>query len=152
MTSARIPLPALLLGLAGTLPFLWGLATLWSVDVALWTKNTLHPRLLWPTAHVVYGTVILAFMSGVLWGFATKAKDSRAAVGYGLSVLPALWAFFLPGGSSSDAAISLMLGFAALICIDALFSHWGLTPAWWMKLRILLTAIVVASLALGVIV
>lgn len=151
METVKIPRSALLLGLAGTIPFIWGVVTLLSSELALWTMSSLTPRLSAPLVHVSYGTIILAFMSGVLWGFATKANASRATLGYTLSVVPALWAFFMPASNATQAAIGLMVGFAGLIVLDALFHKWGLTPAWWMRLRILLTAIVVTCLMLGVV-
>ena len=55
-------------------------------------------RFVGPYVELAYGTVILAFMSGVLWGFATKAPERQAPVCYALSVIPALWAFFMAGG------------------------------------------------------
>ena len=93
--------------------------------------------------------IILSFMSGVLWGFATKAGGSRAATGYALSVIPALWAFFMTGGGPTSAGLNLIFGFLGLLVLDAAFSFWGLAPRWWMQLRILLTAIVVLCLAVG---
>jgi hypothetical protein len=93
-----------------------------------------------------YGAVILSFMSGVLWGFATRASGQIAATGYALSVVPALWAFFMTGGGPVSAALNLMAGFVGILGIDWLFWKQGLAPAWWMHLRVLLSAIVVLSL------
>ena len=89
-------------------------------------------------------------MSGVLWGFATKAEGARAATGYGLSVIPALWAFFMTGGGPTTAGMNLIFGFLGLLALDFAFTNWGLTPRWWMSLRVLLTTIVVLCLAVGV--
>lgn len=97
-----------------------------------------------------YGSVILSFMSGVLWGFATKANGPRAATGYVLSVIPALWAFFMTGGGPTSAGLNLIFGFVGLLMLDFAFFSWGLTPRWWMNLRLLLTAIVVTCLAITV--
>jgi hypothetical protein len=83
----------------------------------------------------------------VLWGFATKASGAVAASVYALSVLPALWAFFMTGGGPISAAINLMAGFIGLLLLDWMFWRQGLAPAWWMGLRVLLTAIVVICLA-----
>ena len=105
------------------------------------------PRFVGPYVSLAYGTVILSFMSGVLWGFATRATGSAAATGFALSVLPALWAFFMVGGGPAAAAVSLIAGFAGLLGLDALFWRWGLAPPWWMRLRGLLTAVVLACLA-----
>jgi len=144
-----IPRTALLLGLAGLLPFVWGATTV------LW------PQLGEPVALRIgidfigvpvlagYGKVILAFMSGVIWGFAARADDARATLPYVLSVIPALWAFFLVTGAAPAAMVFLIAGFVGLLGIDWLFWSHGLAPRWWMRLRILLTAIVVACLAVG---
>ncbi|MFN0262820.1 DUF3429 domain-containing protein [Tepidamorphus sp. 3E244] len=104
-------------------------------------------RFVGPYVQLFYGAVILAFMSGVLWGFATKADGRRATLAYALSVLPALWAFFTTGGGAHAASANLVIGFLGLLGLDWLFSRWGLTPPWWMNLRHLLTAIVVLCLA-----
>ena len=141
----QIPRSALILGLAGTIPFLWGVLTLIVPSLGLSFAQNVGPRFVGPYIQLSYGTVILAFMSGVLWGFATKAED-KTTLGYILSVIPALYAFFFVGGGPYSAALYLAVGFAGLICLDQLFTQWGLTPPWWMHLRILLTGIVVACL------
>ena len=141
-----IPPAALALGLAGLLPFAWGAATLWSAALADWTAATVGPRFIGPYIGLFYGAVILSFMSGVLWGFATKAEGRVAASGYALSTLPALWAFFMTGGGPVAATVALIAGFVGLLGLDWLFWSHGLAPRWWMKLRLLLTAGVVACL------
>jgi hypothetical protein len=87
----------------------------------------------------------------VLWGFATKAEGQVAATAYALSVLPALWAFFFVGGGPVSAAIYLIFGFVGLLGLDWLFWRQGLAPAWWMRLRVGLTAVVVFCLSTVVI-
>ena len=141
-----IPRSALILGLAGTIPFLWGAATLFSEPLARMGMGWLGPRFVGPYVGLSYGTIILSFMSGVLWGFATRATGTAAAIGYALSVIPALWAFFVVGGGPTSAAIYLIAGFVGLLALDATFAGQGLAPPWWMRLRILLTGIVVAAL------
>ena len=141
----QIPRSALILGLAGTIPFIWGVFTLIFPQIGLTFAQTFGGRFIGPYIQLSYGTIILAFMSGVLWGFATQAGD-KATLGYALSVIPALYAFFFVGGGPYSASIYLALGFGGLICLDQLFTHWGLTPSWWMNLRILLTGIVVTCL------
>ncbi len=141
-----IPRAPLLLGLAGLLPFLWGALTLYSEGAARLTLDTVGPRFTGPFVMLQYGTIILAFMSGVLWGFATKAEGAVAASGYGLSVVPALWAFFFVGGGPVSAAVYLVAGFVGLLGLDWMFWRQGLAPHWWMRLRLLLTAVVVVCL------
>ncbi len=143
-----IPRAPLFLGLSGLLPFLWGALTLVSSDLAIWATQSIGPRFSGPFVMLNYGTIILAFMSGVLWGFATK---SGAALNYALSVVPALWVFFMVGAGATSSAIFLISGFLGLLALDWHFSNQGLTPDWWMRLRILLTVVVVACLSLLVI-
>lgn len=143
-----IPRPALVLGLAGLLPFVWGVATPLIPALNSLTLNTLGPRFTGPYVLISYGSVILSFMSGVLWGFAARGPESRYS-GYALSVLPALWVFFMVGGGPSQALSALIVGYLALLRIDWQFSTWGLTPPWWMRLRLILSAGVVLALALG---
>ena len=75
-TGARmIPRAALALGLAGLLPFAYGLATILSPALAEATIRTIGPRFAGQYVLIAYGTVILCFMSGVLWGFAAKGAE-----------------------------------------------------------------------------
>jgi hypothetical protein len=143
-----IPRAPLLLGLAGLIPFIWGALTISVPGLGEWGVRTLGPRFAGPFILLNYGTIILAFMSGVLWGFATKADGPRAAAGYALSVIPALWAFFMVGGGAVLSAIYLIAGFVGLLALDWNFAAQGLTPPWWMRLRVLLTGIVVLCLLL----
>ena len=145
-----IPRPALWLGLAGLLPFLWGVGTLVSPALAELTLRSIGPRFVGPYVLIAYGTVILCFMSGVLWGFVARAEEGRWR-GYALSVLPALWAFFFVGGGPTQALWALLTGFVVLLVMDMQFGQWGLTPRWWMRLRLILTAGVVVCLALGLV-
>ena len=145
-----IPRAPLILGLAGLLPFLWGALTVLVPDLGLWTAQTLNPRFAGPYVMIFYGAVILSFMSGVLWGFAARASGTLATIGYALSVIPALWAFFMTGGGPTSAGMNLIFGFAGLLLLDLQFARWGLAPAWWMPLRLLLSAVVIACLAVGV--
>ena len=145
-----IPRAPLILGLAGLLPFLWGALTVLVPNLGLWTAQTLGPRFTGPYVMLFYGAVILSFMSGVLWGFAARATGTLATIGYALSVIPALWAFFMTGGGPTSAGMNLIFGFAGLLLLDLHFARWGLAPAWWMPLRLLLSAVVIACLAVGV--
>ncbi len=138
-----MPRSALLLGLAGLLPFL-GNAAVILLD---------RPELLGSSGGArgleIYGIVILCFMSGVLWGFATKADDG-AALWYSLSVIPALWVFFGMTFRSQDTLGVLLVGFIGLLALDYTFQRAKLAPDWWIRLRVLLTTIVSLCLAIGI--
>lgn len=146
-----IPRTPLLLGFAGLAPFVWSVLTVLQPGLAEWGARTLGPRFAGAYVMLFYGAIILAFMSGVLWGFATRLDGSRATTGYILSVLPALWAFFTTGGGVTSAGLSLIAGFIAILGIDWYFWRLGAAPDWWIQLRFLLTIVVVTCLAIGVI-
>jgi Protein of unknown function (DUF3429) len=145
--DARIPRPALLLGLAGLIPFLWSAATHLSPALAGWAGQWLPPMFIGAYVGLTYGTVILAFMSGALWGFATRAEDGTTGLPYALSVIPALWVFFMVTDASANSTIYLAAGFVGLLLLDGTFVALGLAPRWWMRLRVMLTVVVLACLA-----
>ncbi len=142
----RIPFAPLVLGLAGLIPFVWAAATHLSPNLAAAAGAWMTPQFIGKYVGLTYGTIILSFMSGVLWGFAAKASGREAAVGYGLSVIPALWCFFMVTDATPDSILYLAAGFAGLLVLDFSFARQGLTPVWWMPLRGLLTAIVLVCL------
>jgi len=145
----QIPRPALLLGLSGLIPFLWSAATQLSPALAGWAGNFLSPMFLGAVVGLTYGTVILSFMSGVLWGFATKADGTQAAIAYGLSIIPALWVFVMVTDASDNSTTFLAAGFVGLLLLDAMYSAWGLAPGWWLRLRVMLTVVVLSCLAIS---
>lgn len=137
-----IPKTAVWLGLAGILPFIAG------------SVIALIPRL----AHIMpvgfqngsavlidYGTIILAFMSGCLWGFATKAAPQDRLWAFGASILPALAAFLYTGGGAGELVFLAAL-FAGLLVLDRFYVRKGLAPVWWFDLRMLITPFVVVAL------
>lgn len=144
----RIPPAALLLGLAGLIPFLWSAATHMSPALAGWAGQYLSPMFIGAYVGLTYGTLILSFMSGALWGFATKAEGAEAAMAYAISTIPALWAFVMVTDATAISTIYLAAGFIGLLLLDAMFSAWGLAPAWWLRLRMMLTIVAVACLAI----
>ena len=144
----RIPRAALLLGLAGLIPFLWSAASHLSPALAGWASQWLPPMFIGAVVGLTYGTVILSFMSGVLWGFATKADGPEATVAYALSVIPAIWVFFMVTDASANSTIFLAAGFVGLLLLDAMYSAWGLAPRWWLRLRVMLTVVVLGCLAI----
>lgn len=146
----RIPRTPLLLGLAGLIPFVWGALTLYWDDAAALGNHLFGARFIGPFIQIYYGSIILSFMSGVIWGFAARGTGPVATMGYVLSVIPALWVFFMVGGGPISAMTYLAFGFAGLLSIDWLMWKNDLTPPWWMSLRILLTSIVLASLIAGI--
>ena len=145
----KIPNSALILGLSGLIPFFWGTVT--SLDFALENLKLigLSEEYTGSRINLIYGTIILAFMSGVLWGFAANVGGKRQPIGFILSVLPALWAFFTFNGLLINPFISLIVGFLGVFAIDIRFYYWQLTPEWWLSLRSILTLFVIICLSIN---
>ena len=149
---SKIPTGALILGLSGVIPFGWGAVTLVSEEAFNFGIENFGARFVGPLIQLSYGVIILCFMSGVLWGFATKMDEKNGSLGYILSVLPALWAFLSMGRGPISDTISLIVGFLAVLLIDRHFYLLKLTPLWWMNLRTPLTFLVISMLGLGIII
>ena len=138
-----IPKSALYLAMSGLIPFLVCAA------VGL-SGNQVILRGAEDVIMLRYGIIILAFMSGVLWGFAGNASGRMASVAYGVSILPALWAFFTTAGPTPQAWGALIPGFYGLLVLDFYFWRAGLAPPWWLRLRLPLTAVVMVTLGIGI--
>ena len=145
----KIPNSALILGLAGLLPFFWGAATSLEFVAENLKLNGFSEKYIGSRISLIYGTIILAFMSGVLWGFAANVGDKRRPVGLILSVFPALWAFFTFNATLINPFLSLILGFLGVFAIDLRFYYWQLTPEWWPSLRSILTLCVIIFLSVN---
>ncbi len=136
-----LPVLALVLGLAGLLPFIAGTlgATLLQSD--LQTRSLL--------ALSAYAAVILAFLGGVHWGFALS--DGRAErARFGLGVLPSLigWLGLLITflGLPTVGLATTAAGFAGLTIAEFRAMQAGLMPRGYMWLRGGLSAVVITCL------
>ncbi|MCA8878993.1 MAG: DUF3429 domain-containing protein [Rhodobacteraceae bacterium] len=145
----RVPRGLIGLGLAGLAPFAWGALTGLAPPLFDLGQRLLGPRFVGLHVQVFYGAIVLAFLSGVLWGFASRSDSQAPTRFHALAVLPALWAFLFVGGGADRAAWVLVVGFLGLLGLDRYFSLHGLTPGWWMEASTLRTALIVACLTLG---
>ncbi|MBB5515287.1 hypothetical protein FHS89_001297 [Rubricella aquisinus] len=147
---ASIPRPALILGAAGLLPFLWAVAMI------LLPQGTLPALWFLPNGPnggqvvlVRYGTIILAFMGGCLWGFAAQPGRSPSMSELTMTVLPAIWIFFALSSGMDVSIWAIFAGFLALLLADVTFQRGGIAPVWWLALRIPLTTVVCICLLIG---
>jgi hypothetical protein len=132
-SSASQPIPpaALLLGLAGLIPF--AVAAV-SPDAGL-------------RAGISYAAVVLSFLGGIRWGTAIIPSDARRqALELTASCLPAIagWiAILIP----DILGLTLLIaGFLMQALWDVTGAEAGRLPHWFGKLRMLLTAGAVLSL------
>ncbi len=125
--------------LTGALPFL-------SASLSLVAGGPFHQT----TSVVIlitYGAVILSFLGGIQWGLALKMMDTApksATRLFALSVLPSLLAwgvlmFMINPHMQLIALLGILVGVWA---VDGLLAVQQLIPAWFFKLRSLITAIV----------
>jgi hypothetical protein len=140
IVSTPIPGMALLLGLAGLIPFFAGAAALWL------PLPVLSPGLGLMLV-VAYGAIILSFLGGIRWGTAIGPFDRRrqgfefaASV---LGSLAGLAAIFIP---PVPALTLLIAGFLLQALWDVTSVEAGRLPGWFGRLRMLLTAGAVISL------
>jgi hypothetical protein len=133
-----VPAPAVWLGFSGLLPFAAGAV---GVAVLAGEERALAADLL-----ASYGAVILSFMGGCRWGFASAGLGREAMPGdgrgarqewlrYGVSVVPALFAWPVLWLDDPLRMALLAAGFLALLGGDVILAEKGGAPAWWPRLR-----------------
>lgn len=132
---------AVAFGLAGLVPFLFGAASLF-----IWPQHSVQ------LVHYfyLYSAGILAFMAGVYWPIAMQL-EARC---YPLSPLSTIFLsqlFFLTAGIGLVASTSVQLvlypiAFLGLYLVDVRWMnlYW---PAWYRKLRLVLTVVALISQA-----
>ena len=126
------------LGWAGLIPF--GLA-------ALGTHSGIDALVLYGfLGGTAYGAVIISFLGAVHWGLAMQ--DDRSPYWYVWSITPALFGFAsLLLFDVEMRIVALIPLFALAWSVDRKAAIHGLIPNWYMRLRTILTAGAVISLA-----
>lgn len=148
----RVPAPAALLGVAGLAPFLYGALMIVVEPGALPTFGLVESN---PGGGLRilerFGAVILGFMGGCLWGFASAPGRRPSLALLSASTVPVLLAFVAIRDDPGLSCLWLAFGFAVLQAIDVWFWRAGVVPAYWLTLRLPLTAAVIAALLTGAI-
>jgi len=142
-----IPRPALVLGLAGVLPFL-GLPVAALFDAGALLPDALGAHVSVP-ALMLYAAIILSFMGGAQWGLAmTLAPPDQRWRAFSVSVVPALlaWASLMMPMRLGLSAVAA--GFVVLLIYDIWTVKAGQAPSWYERLRLLLTTVVVVAMTL----
>ena len=141
-----IPRPAFWLGTSGLVPFV----VLTSALYALPDGN--NPVLVvWLSA---YGAVVLSFVGGIHWGVAMvhqRMRESDRTVFMAWSVVPVLagWAsLLLP---AKTGLLLMASSFVVHYAADRQLAQRFALPAWYLRLRGGLTAVVVLCLIMGVV-
>jgi hypothetical protein len=140
-----IPRTAFWLGTSGLLPFIVLTGGLYALpnESAPWLVNWLSS----------YAAVILSFVGAVHWGLALvhpRLKDSDRPVFMAWSVVPALAAWLALLMPPRTGMLLMALTFAVQYAADRQFAQRFDLPAWYLRLRTGLTAVVVLCLLLAV--
>ncbi|MCW3475789.1 DUF3429 domain-containing protein [Limobrevibacterium gyesilva] len=139
----RLPPFALVLGIAGLIPFIvCGI-------VALSVPDERAAQYL--TALMAYGAVVLAFLGGVHWGFVLGSPEDRSVrPRLALGVVPSLigWlALLSPLAVPAEFGLALLiLGYVGTVLGEARLYRQGLVPSGYMWMRWGLSLVVVATL------
>ncbi|MBX3578559.1 MAG: DUF3429 domain-containing protein [Rhizobiaceae bacterium] len=109
-----------------------------------------HPwRVATITLLSLYSVVILSFLGGVRWAFAFQGRDGRERRDLIIGALPAVVAPCILFIAMPAAFAVLAAAFAAMGAWDSLASFSGSVPAWYGRLRMQLTGVIVLALMLA---
>ena len=98
---------------------------------------------------LIYGAVILAFLGGIQWGIALGWGTPRVALRrLCVSMVPPLWAMMALSLPVMLCTLLLIVGLVTLLVYEWLERGDVAYPAWYLPLRLQLTAVLSASLAL----
>jgi hypothetical protein len=142
-TEGGVPKPALWLTAAGAVPFVCLAIAAFAAD----TVAGVDVR----SALAGYGAVILSFLGGVQWGFAsarvgTPEAEPVSARRLTISIVPPLigWAALLL--ADPFRLMLLAVAFLAVLMTDMAQAGRGETPPWWPSLRMPVSGVVIAAL------
>lgn len=133
------------LGCAGLAPFIL-------LALACWIVNRDSMEVFF-NSQEAYAIVTLSFLGGIHWGATMVAGDlsaSQTKRALGWSVAPTLIACVATMSGGFRFTI-LMGGFIASYQVDKRLYNWYRLPEWFIRLRFILTCVVVAALLLTVV-
>lgn len=136
----RLETPTVRLALAGFLPF--AALTLWLVAISndhVWRDDTI-------VLLKVYAALILSFLGGARFGIALAGDLQSQRVTLAASVVPCLVAWIAVWLSEPASFALLAVAFAAQGAWDSVSSHRGDAPAWYGRMRVVLTGMVVITM------
>jgi hypothetical protein len=135
--------PALRLALAGFLPF--AALSIWLIAISndhVWRDDTI-------VLLKVYCALILSFLGGARFGIALVGDLRSQRLTLAASVLPCLVAWLAVWLSEPASFALLAVAFAAQGAWDSVSSHRGDAPAWYGRMRVLLTGMVVVVMVVA---
>lgn len=125
-----------MLGYAGVAPVLCLLVVAWSDSQ--WQQQAL-------TLACTYGALILSFLGGIHWGFATSGVASMKH--FMVSVIPSLWAWAALASPDLYTVSGLIIGLVLFLLFERRLAWIAQLPNWYLPLRLQLTIGLSAGLA-----
>ena len=132
----KTPMAPLIIGLGGTLPFIF-------LSVVIWLGST-DLQLIALFNLINYSIIILSFVGAVHWGAAMMRNDIFYRY-YLISIIPAILSWFLIMGFIANYLlifIILMILFLLMFFIDVKAVRNQILPEWYLPLRKVITIIV----------
>lgn len=153
---ATAPVVPMILGVAGAVPFL-ALTPPFPYVLPLPEALSANPI----EAQALYGAVILSFLGGPHWGLAMvgiHASPNHKIFNYASNSLRYIWSV-VPSLLAWPALLMttvpklqfLICSFGLALAVDFFFAGHGLTPPWYLPLRLLLSGIVILCLTASLI-
>ena len=139
---SQIPKTIKIIATIGLLPFFLGAIATFTVSILDFNTKVLLIKL-----STLYAGLILSFLGGCLFGFESISGKNPNKMRLWLSIIPSLWSLIALQIPYFSASI-LALGFLVVYEFDRKSSLAGTVPAWWLSLRLPLTAIVILNLTI----
>jgi hypothetical protein len=133
------------LSIAGLVPFIALSFACWGASIE-WMGVFIR-------AQLAYGILVLAFLGAIHWGAAlasarVSCSQTRSALVWSIVPVLVAWLATMTGGFGFAVMIA---GFICAYLVDRRLYAWYPMPEWLIRLRFVLTCVVVAALALTVI-
>ena len=126
---------ALALGYAGVLPVAGLLVSAWS---GAWQHQAVNSA-------IIYAALILSFLGGIHWGFATSGFASKKH--FLVSVVPSLWAWMVFAAPDFFTLLGIIFGLITFLVYEQRCDLIEKYPEWYLPLRKHLTFGLSISLA-----
>ena len=127
---------ALVLGYAGVIPVAGLLVLAWSS--AAWQHQAVNSA-------TIYAALILSFLGGIHWGFATSGFASSKH--FLISVVPSLWAWSVFAATDFFTILGIIFGLITFLVYEQRCDLLEKYPEWYLPLRKHLTFGLSISLA-----
>lgn len=126
----------------GLIPFFLGTAATFDLFPQYWDAQDFLIR-----CSVLYAGLILSFLGGCLFAFECLDERKQSKFRLWLAIAPSIWSLIAIQIPNFSASI-LAFGFLLVYELDRKANSAGITPPWWLSLRMPLTAAVTINLAI----